>query len=162
MWHIESAEPQPPFLLASAELADTTTSRLLATWMSLSPTLQVRPLGQRGTTRLQHRPLLHIEMEPSPWPGLATSLRGKRLSQPMEDCCKACARDQFIESNRQTSLEGTTYLRLIRKGNCEVQTSWCCLDTELNTCAKIKAEFRTHMDTALSRMSWTLISKSCP
>ena len=53
---------------------DTTTSRLLVTWISLSPTLQVRPLSQRGTNRLQHRPLLHIEINPSIWPGFVTSL----------------------------------------------------------------------------------------
>ena len=47
---------------------DTTTSRHLATWKSLSPTLQVRPL-------------LHSEMAPSLWPGFATSLREKRLRQ---------------------------------------------------------------------------------
>ena len=60
---------------------DTTTSRLLATGTSLNPTLLERPLGQGGTTRLQQRPLLHNETEPSPWLGLATSLRGKRLRQ---------------------------------------------------------------------------------
>ena len=60
---------------------DTATSRLLATWMNLIPTLQVRPLTQRWTTQLWHRSLLHCKMEPSPWPGLATPLRGKRLRQ---------------------------------------------------------------------------------
>ena len=43
---------------------DTTISRLPVTWMSLNPILQVRPLSQRGTTRLWHRYLLLIEMEP--------------------------------------------------------------------------------------------------
>ena len=60
---------------------DTTNQRLLATYMSLSPTLQVRPLSQRGTTRPWHRPLLHSEMEPRPWSGFASFLRGKRLRQ---------------------------------------------------------------------------------
>ena len=53
---------------------DTTSSRLLATWTSLSPTLQVRPLSQRGTTRPWNRPLLHNEMEPSLWPGFTRPL----------------------------------------------------------------------------------------
>ena len=48
---------------------DTATSRLLATQMSLIPTLQVRPLRQRCPTSPWHRPwhrsLLHCEMEPS-------------------------------------------------------------------------------------------------
>ena len=77
----ECQSPCPPFFLASVELEDITTSRLLATWVSLSSTLQVRPLTQRGTNRPWHRPLLHSEMEPSLWPGIATSLRGKRLRQ---------------------------------------------------------------------------------
>ena len=57
---------------------DTTTSRLPATWMSIIPTLQVRPLSQRGNTGLWPRPLLHTEMEPSLWPGFAISLRGEK------------------------------------------------------------------------------------
>ena len=57
-------------------------------------------------------------------------------------------------------LGGITSLRLWRKGNCEAQTSWHCLETELNTCAKIQAEFSTHLETALSKMSLTLRSKS--
>ena len=69
--------PIPPSI--SRTSGDTATSRLLATWMSLIPTLQVWPLSQRCTTRTWHRSLLHYEMEPSPWPSLATPLRGKRL-----------------------------------------------------------------------------------
>ena len=60
---------------------DTTTSRHLATWMSLSPILQVRPLSKRGTTRPWYRPLLHSEMELSLWPGFVTFLRERRLRQ---------------------------------------------------------------------------------
>ena len=60
---------------------DTATTRLLATWMSLIPCLQVRPLRQRCTTRPWHRSLLHCKVEPSPWPSFATALRGKRLRQ---------------------------------------------------------------------------------
>ena len=60
---------------------DTMTSRLPATLMSLNPTLQVRPLCQKDTTRLWHRSLLHIEMEPSLGSGFATFHRGKRLRQ---------------------------------------------------------------------------------
>ena len=52
---------------------DTTTSRLPSTWMILISSLQVRLLCQRGTTRFQHRSLLHIEMEPSPWSGFAST-----------------------------------------------------------------------------------------
>ena len=82
----------------------------------------------------------------------------------MEYCCWVCARDplnQLIWPYRQASLGGTTSLRLWRKGNCEAQTLWCCLKAELNTCAQIWAEFPPCLDTALSRMSWTLRSISC-
>ena len=75
----EHQPPQPPFLLVSAELVETVPlSRLLASRMSLIPTLQVKPLSQRCTIRPWHGSLLHCEMEPSLWPGLATPLRGKR------------------------------------------------------------------------------------
>ena len=77
------AHPFPPSIGRSG--GDTAISRLLATGMSLIPTLQVRPLSQRWTTRPRHRPwyrsLLHHEMEPSSWPGLATPLKGKRPRQ---------------------------------------------------------------------------------
>ena len=71
--------PLPPSISRTGR--DTTTSRLLAPWMSLSPTLQVRPPSWRGTSRPRQRPLLHSKMECSPWPGFATPLRGKRLRQ---------------------------------------------------------------------------------
>ena len=74
--------PTDPFpACVSRTGGDIATSRLLTTWMSLIPTLQVRTLSQRRITRPWHRSLLHHEMEPSPWPGLATPLRGKRLRQ---------------------------------------------------------------------------------
>ena len=137
---------------------DTTTSRLLATWRSLSPTLQVRPPSKRDTTRPWHSPLLHSEMEPSSWPSFANSLWRKRLRQAYAGLLLSLARDQFIQPHRQASQEGTTSFRLWTKGNCEAQTSWHCLEAEVNTCAKIWLELPPWMDTALSRMSWTLIT----
>ena len=75
--------PFPPSIRTTG--GDIATSRLLDTWVHLILTLQVRPLSQKCTTRPLHRPwqrsLLHCEMEPSAWPGLATPLRGKRLRQ---------------------------------------------------------------------------------
>ena len=75
--------PMPPFSWLSRTGGDTATSRLLATWMSLIPTLQVRPLRQRCPTCPWHRPwhrsLLYCELEPSLWCGLATPHRRKRL-----------------------------------------------------------------------------------
>ena len=68
-----------PFFLASAELAETLHPADFLPPGSLSPTLQVRPLSQSGTIRPWYRPLWHSEVDPSPWPGFATSLRGKRL-----------------------------------------------------------------------------------
>ena len=64
-------DPLPPSVSKTG--GDIATSRLLATWTSL--TLQVRPLNQGRTTRPWHRSLLHCEMEPSLWSGLATPLR---------------------------------------------------------------------------------------
>ena len=132
--------------------------------MSLIPTLQVRPLSQRCPIRPWHRPqhrcLLYCEMETSLGLVLPPLLEGKDWGKPMEDCCSACTREQLIQPYRQASLGGNTSLRLWRKGNCDAQTSQFCLETVLNTCAKIWAEFKTHLETALSRMSWTLRSNS--
>ena len=69
--------PQSPFFQASAELTDTTTSRLFATCSSPCPTPQVKE-AKEGTTRPWHRPLLHSEMESSLWLGFATSLKRER------------------------------------------------------------------------------------
>ena len=71
--------PLPPRISRTGR--DAATNRHLATWMSLIPTLQVRPLSQRSTTRPWHRSLLHCEKEPRLWPGFATPLRWKRLRQ---------------------------------------------------------------------------------
>ena len=149
--------PFPPSIGRTGR--DTATSRLLATWISVIPTLQVRPLSQRCTTRPWQRFLLHCEKEPSSC-GLGTLLEGKDWDKPMEDCCWTCTRDQLIQPYRQASLGGITSLTLQRKGNCEAQTSGCCLETELNVSAKIWAEFPTHLETALSKMPWTLRSNS--
>ena len=54
--HIRSANPHGPLPRSISWTGrDTTTSRLLATCMSLSPTPQMRPPGQRGTIRLWQR-----------------------------------------------------------------------------------------------------------
>ena len=87
-------------------------------------------------------------------------LGGKDWDKPREDWWCACARDQLIWPYRQASLGGITSLRLWRKGNCEAHTSWCCLETELNRYAKMQAEFPTHLETVLFKMSWTLRSNS--
>ena len=84
LWTVTHQKCQPPwlpFFPVSRTGRDTTTSRLPATLIILNPTLQVRLLCQRGTTRLWHRSLLHTEMEPSPGSGFATSHRRKRLRQ---------------------------------------------------------------------------------
>ena len=72
-------DPFPPSVGRTS--GDIAISRILTTWMILIPTLQVRPLGQERTSRPWHRSLLHCDMELSPWPGLATPLRRKRLRQ---------------------------------------------------------------------------------
>ena len=75
--------PMPPFSPSLSRTGgDTATSRLLATQTSLIQTLQVRPLSQGCPTRPCHRPWhRYCELEPSPWSGLATPLRRKRLRQ---------------------------------------------------------------------------------
>ena len=89
LWHIRSANPQGPLSPSLSKTGgNTATNRLLATWMSLIPILQVRPPSQRCPLDLAqtcHRSLLYCEMEPSPWSGLATPFRKKRLRQPTED-----------------------------------------------------------------------------
>ena len=77
-WVLTPTDPFPPSVCRTG--GDIATSRLLTTWMSLIPTLQVRPLSLRWTTRPWHRSL-HHEMEPSLWPGLATTLKRKRPRQ---------------------------------------------------------------------------------
>ena len=78
----------------------------------------------------------------------------------MKDCCWACARHHFILLYRQASLGRTISLQQWRKGNCDTQTSQCCLEAELGRCAKMWAELPAHLDTALSKMLWTLLSNS--
>ena len=160
LWHIRSTDPHAPLSSRLSRTGgDTATSRLLATQMSLIPTVQVRPLRQRCPPSPWHRPwhrsLLYCELEPSPWSALATLLGGKDWDKPT---AWACARDQLIWPYRQASLGGITSLRLWRKGNCEAQTSWHCLETELNRYAKMQAKFPTCLETALSKMSWILRS----
>ena len=80
--------PHPPSISKTAK--DTATRRLLATWTSLIPTLHMRHLSQRCTTRPWHRSLLHSEMEPSLWPGFATPLKteanpGKTVAEPVPE-----------------------------------------------------------------------------
>ena len=71
--------PMAPLLpTVSRSGRDTTTSSISATLMSLSPTLEVRPLWQRGISRVWHSSHLHIEIQPSAGSGFATS-HGKRL-----------------------------------------------------------------------------------
>ena len=145
--------PLPPSISRTSR--NTATSRLLATWMGLIPTLHVRPLSQ--STPLDPATGLFCTVKWNPGCSLAlpSLLDGKDWDKPVEDCCWACTRDQLIWPFRQVSLGGMTSLRLWGKENCEVKTSWHCLETELSTCAKIWAEFPTCLDTALSRMSWT-------
>ena len=82
-------------------------------------------------------------------------LEGKDWDKPMEGCYCACATDHFIWPYRQGSLGGTTSLRPSRKGNCEAQTSWHCLEAELKTWTKVQAELLSHLDTALVSNSHT-------
>ena len=85
--------PMAPFLPSISRTGgDTATSRLLSTWMSLIPTLKMRPLSQRWTTRPWHRSLLHCKNESSPLPGHATPPRGKRLRQPHGLLLSLCQR----------------------------------------------------------------------
>ena len=115
-------------------------------------TLQVRPLSQRGTIRPWHRPLLHSEVEPRLWPGFATPLRWKRLRQAHGRLLLSLCQRPVYMAIHTSLIRRNHILETVKKGNCEAQTSQHCLEAELNTCAKIQAEFPTHLDTALSRM----------
>ena len=81
-WHIRNTIlPVCIFPRVSRTCRDTNTREFSATLMNPSCNLQVRPLGQRGTTRPWQRSLLHIEMEASLWFGFVTSHRRKILRQ---------------------------------------------------------------------------------
>ena len=159
--HQECWPPQTPFLLVLVEPVETLPPAdfLPLGWASF-------PLSKWGLLA-KEGPLdpgtgLFCTVKWNPVHGLALPplLGEKDWDKPMEDCCWACARDQLIRPYRLASLGGITSLRLWRKGNCEAQISWHCLETELNTCAKIQVELPTHFVTALSKMSWTLRSNS--
>ena len=49
-------------------------------------------------------------------------------------------------------------LNAVKKGNCEVQISWHCLEAEIIRYPTVWAILPTHFDAALSRMSLILIS----
>ena len=70
-----------PFFLASAELADNTTSRLPATWTSLNPTCQGGLLAKEAPLDSGTGLLCTLKWNPVFGPGFATTLSGKRLSQ---------------------------------------------------------------------------------
>ena len=162
MTHQECWPPQTPFLLVSIELVETLppadflplgwASFPLSKWGLLSKEGPLDP-GTGLFCTVKWNPVLGLVLPPL--------LGGKDWDKPLEDCCWACARDQLIWPYRQASLGGIISLRLWRKGNCEAQTSQCCLETELNTCNKIWVELPTHLKTALSKMLWTLRSNSC-
>ena len=163
LWHIRNANPMPPFSSRLSRTGgDTATSRLLATWTSLIPTLQVRLLSKDAPLVPGTDPDIGLfcTVNWNPVHGLALPplLGGKDWDKPTE---WTCTRDQLIWPYRQVSLGGITSLRLWRKGICEAQTSWHCLETELDRYAKIWADFPTHLETVLSKMSWILKSNSC-
>ena len=123
LWTVTHQEHQStwvPFFLASAEMVETLTpvdflppgwvSILLSKWGLLA---KEAPLdsGTGFFCTLKWSPVHGLILPPL--------LEGKDWDKPMEDCCWACARDQFILPYSQASLWGTTSLRLWRKRNCE-------------------------------------------
>ena len=150
--------PLPPSIGRTG--GDTATSRLLATWTNLIPTIQVRPLSQICITRPWHRSLLHCEMELSPLPGLATHFRGKRLRQ---------THGRLLLSLCQRPVNMVILANLTRRNHILEAVKRKLWSPDLmtlpgnriiNTCAKMSAEFPTHFKTALSKMLWTLRSNS--
>ena len=66
-----------------------------------------------------------------------------------------------IDTAIETCLTGRNHLlKTVEKRELWSQTSQCCLETELNKCARIHAEFPTHLETAWSKMPW--IQRSNP
>ena len=140
---------------------DAATSRLLATWMNLIPSLQVRPPRQRCPTSPWHRPwhrsLLYYELEPSPWSALATPLRKKRLRQTHR--MSLCQRP--INTAIQASLTRRNHLlKTVNKRELWSPNLTMLPGNRLNRYAKLQAEFPTRMETALSKMSWIWRSNS--
>ena len=149
LWHIRSAYPHGPLLCSISRTGrDTTTSRLLATWLSPVPPSKWSLLVKEAPLNPGTGLFCTVKWNPGCCLVLPALLEGKVWDNPLEDCCWACDRDQLISPYRQASLGGTTSLRPWSKGNCEAQTSQCCLEAELNTCVKIQAEFPTHLDAA--------------
>ena len=163
-YHDTSRAPTPtdPFLLVSVELVETWppadflplgwASFPLSRWGLLAKDGPLDPGTGRFST-VKWNPVCGLVLPPL--------LEGKDWDKLIEDCCWACARDQLIWPYRQASLGGISSLRLWRKENYEAHTSWHCLETKLHTCAKIQVELPTHLETALSEMSWSLRSNSC-
>ena len=140
--------PFPPSISRTG--GDIATSRLLTTWMSLIPLSKWGLSAKDASLDLGTGLFCTVKWNSVHGLALPPLLEGKNWDHSI-DCYWACTRDQLIWPFRQVSLGGITSLKLWRKGNCEAQTSWCCLETELNTCAKIQAEFPTHLETALSQ-----------
>ena len=155
MTHQKHQPPWAPFLLVLVELGDIATSRFLATWMSLIPTPNWGLLAKDGPLDPGTGLFCTVKWNLVHGLLLPPLLGGKDRDKPMEDCCWVCARDQLIWPYIQASWGGITSLRLWRKGN-----SQHCLETKLNTCIKLWVEFPTHLETALSKMLWTLRSNS--
>ena len=105
---IEDKPPQPPFFLASAEVAETLPPAdfLIPGWVN--PAFQVRPVSQRGTTTFWHSPLFHIEVEPSPWPGFATYHGGKSEASPWRTIAESVLETMFMAI--QASLNRKNYI----------------------------------------------------
>ena len=139
--HQEHQSPCPPFLLNSVKLVETVppVDVLPCRWVSF-PLPKGGCLGKDALFtspwhRPQHRSLLYCELEPRPWSDLATPFRRRGLRQVHR--MSLCQRpfNTVIETG------GFTSWRLWRKGKCEVQTSWHCLETELNKCVKYMLNF---------------------
>ena len=98
MNHNTSGKPSPtaPLLPSIGRTGrDITPSRLSATFIGLSPTLQVKLLCKRGTIRLCHRSLSHIEMEPIPGSGFPPLIERKDRKAPGRLLLSLCQRPDY-------------------------------------------------------------------
>ena len=137
-----------------------TIRRLPTTYMTVCPSVWVRLLCQSTPTWLHQRASLHIKQKPALGLVLSPLTEVKRLRQ---------ARGRMVLSLHQRpvnvaiKMSFTRWNRVLKmaKGYCKGLTSWHCLEAELKRNAKISALLPTNLATALSRISWILMSNSC-
>ena len=134
--HLECHCPQLPFFLESMELVDAPPDDFLPLLSTISPSVKVRFFCQRVTARLWHWPFLHIKSGSCLWFGFSTYHRCDRLRQRKGRLLLSQSQRPVNLAIKANIIRRNSVLEVV-KGNCEAQTSQCCLEAELKRYAKI-------------------------